>query len=200
MPRTLADILSHASEIAAEMHDFEPSDENRQDPGPLLDLRRAVVARANAENAVAQAVAAMRSAGFPWTVVGMTLGTSAEAARQRYGSTAAPGDEPAATDSPDASPAEPPKATPSRATPATVKASATNPAVSRHVKSIAARSVPAPRTAARTTQSTSSDYGLAATAKSGRYISGAEKSPNPGGHVSTTDKSSSRRVRAKRAK
>lgn len=51
----------------------------------MFDLRTAVVDRGQAEARVLAAVTQARAEGVPWSVVGVVLGTSREAARQRYG-------------------------------------------------------------------------------------------------------------------
>lgn len=48
-------------------------------------LRGAVLRRSIAEGEVGQAVVAARTAGMSWAAVGLAVGTSGEAARQRYG-------------------------------------------------------------------------------------------------------------------
>jgi hypothetical protein len=48
-------------------------------------LRGAVLRRSLAEGEVGQAVVAARTAGMSWAAVGLAVGTSGEAARQRYG-------------------------------------------------------------------------------------------------------------------
>ncbi|GAA4625656.1 hypothetical protein [Cellulomonas oligotrophica] len=54
----------------------------------LLEIRRAAARRAylanEAERAVRDAVARARAEGLSWNVVGQALGTTGEAARQRY--------------------------------------------------------------------------------------------------------------------
>jgi hypothetical protein len=57
-------------------------------------LRAAVLRRSIAESDLGQAVVAARNAGMPWAAVGLAVGTSGEAARQRYGKLAG---EPVAT-------------------------------------------------------------------------------------------------------
>ena len=47
-------------------------------------LRRAALTRARSERDVVDAVTAARSAGISWSKVGEILGTSAQAAQQRY--------------------------------------------------------------------------------------------------------------------
>jgi hypothetical protein len=48
-------------------------------------LRSAVVASADAERAIAEAVADARDDGMSWLAIGVVLGLSGEAARKRYG-------------------------------------------------------------------------------------------------------------------
>jgi len=53
-------------------------------------VRRAAYARAQAEAELADTVSAARAQGHSWAAVGAMLGTSGEAARQRYGQPARP--------------------------------------------------------------------------------------------------------------
>ena len=85
MPRTLQEIVDHADEIAQQFEDYEPTDADRRPVAPLMSARAAVQARAQAERAVAEAVKDMRAVNYSWSAIGTVLGTSAEAARQRYG-------------------------------------------------------------------------------------------------------------------
>jgi hypothetical protein len=48
-------------------------------------LERAALARARSERQVADAVIAARVSGASWQKIGSLLGTSAQAAQQRYG-------------------------------------------------------------------------------------------------------------------
>jgi len=86
MPRTLQEIVDHADELSAAFDGIQPDPAAGRDPAPLLRAREAVQARARAEAAVADAVAVMRAAGYSWHAIGAVVGTSEEAARQRYGS------------------------------------------------------------------------------------------------------------------
>lgn len=88
MPRTVQDILDHADELAQRFEDYEPASGEERDPQAFIALREAVAARADAERGMADAVAAARRAGYSWTVIGSLLGTTGEAARQRYGKNA----------------------------------------------------------------------------------------------------------------
>lgn len=83
MPLSFQQIIDHADELSRVFEEYEP----RTATGggsPLGDLQRAVTARADAERAILAAVAAARTDGFSWSLIGAYLGTSGEAARQRY--------------------------------------------------------------------------------------------------------------------
>ena len=83
MPRSLQEILDHADELARRFEEHEPTDV--RDAAPLHGIREAVTERAVSERRLAEAVAAAREAGVPWSAIGGMLGTSGEAARKRYG-------------------------------------------------------------------------------------------------------------------
>jgi hypothetical protein len=84
MPRSIQEILDQADELAKRFEDYEPG-EGDQVPVEVYLLQRAALARARSEHEVVHAVSAARSAGVSWTKIGDTLGTSAQAAQQRYG-------------------------------------------------------------------------------------------------------------------
>lgn len=85
MPRSLQEILDHAEELADHFEENPPDPADMVDATTLRVLRDAVVDRAKAEEAVATAVESARAAGHTWPRIGAILGTSGEAARQRYG-------------------------------------------------------------------------------------------------------------------
>jgi hypothetical protein len=85
MPRTVKEILDHADELAQRFEDYQPAAEDERDPHAFAALRQAVVSRSDAERSVRAAVADARESGYTWTFIGSMLGTSGEAARQRYG-------------------------------------------------------------------------------------------------------------------
>jgi hypothetical protein len=89
MPRSLQEILDHADELAERMADYEPTDEQLAVAGELADLHRAVLAVAAAERATVDAIVAARAKGAIWDDIGAVLGTTGEAARQRYAKTVA---------------------------------------------------------------------------------------------------------------
>ena len=84
MPRSIQEILDQADELAQQFEDYEPSDEDER-PGEGYMLQRAALTRAQSERQILDAVVAARSAGIPWAKIGSLLGTSAQAAQQRYG-------------------------------------------------------------------------------------------------------------------
>jgi hypothetical protein len=83
MPRSIQEILDHADELAKRFEDYEPTDGDEL-PVEAVLLRRAVLARARSERDVVDAVTAARGAGLSWAAIGAILGTSAQAAQQRY--------------------------------------------------------------------------------------------------------------------
>jgi len=85
MPRTADEIINQAEELAARFEDHEPDTEDIKDASALRELRRAFVARADAEQRITDAVGRARAYGHSWATIGAMVGTSGEAARQRYG-------------------------------------------------------------------------------------------------------------------
>ena len=65
MPRTVDEILAHADELAARFESYDPVE-------------------AQAERHVLDAIRGARDAGMSWAAIGNMVGTSGEAARQRY--------------------------------------------------------------------------------------------------------------------
>jgi hypothetical protein len=83
MPSSILDILDHADELARGFEDYEPAEGDQVAVEEYL-LRRAALTRARSERDVVDAVTAARSAGISWSKIGEILGTSAQAAQQRY--------------------------------------------------------------------------------------------------------------------
>ena len=84
MPRSIQEILDHADELAKRFEDYEPGPGDERPREEYL-LQRAALARARSERQVVEAVEAARRAGLSWDRIGALLGTSAQAAQQRYG-------------------------------------------------------------------------------------------------------------------
>jgi hypothetical protein len=85
MPRSIQEILDHADELAKRFEEYEPDANDERSVEEYL-LQRAALARAHSERQVVDAVVAARSAGLSWQRIGQMIGTSAQAAQQRYGS------------------------------------------------------------------------------------------------------------------
>lgn len=83
MPRTAQEILDHADELAARFEQAEAHD--LRDATALRAVRDAVLARAEAERILRDAIVQARADGHSWAAIGAMVGTSGEAARQRYG-------------------------------------------------------------------------------------------------------------------
>jgi hypothetical protein len=83
MPRSLEQILAQADELADRFERHEPQEV--RDAGALKAVRAAALKRAHAEADLAKAVARARVDRHSWQAIGAMLGTSGEAARQRYG-------------------------------------------------------------------------------------------------------------------
>ncbi len=86
MPRTVEEILAHADELAARFESYEPDPADEVDAEAVGLLRAAVAERSQAERHLLAAVARARKSGMSWAAIGTLVGTSGEAARQRYAS------------------------------------------------------------------------------------------------------------------
>ena len=85
MPRSLQEIIDSAEQLTARFEGHDPDLSEVKDATALRAVRRAAQARAQAEAELADTVSAARAQGHSWAAVGAMLGTSGEAARQRYG-------------------------------------------------------------------------------------------------------------------
>lgn len=80
MPRSYEEIVNQAQELSRVFEeDFEPAVSKEE-----ASVRAAALRRALAESELGEAVAAARDAGVPWNRIGAAVGTSGEAARQKY--------------------------------------------------------------------------------------------------------------------
>ena len=84
MPRSVEEILQHAEELAPRFEDYEPDPGDELDPKAVTALRTAVLERSDAERHLLEAVRQARAAHLSWSAIGALVGTSGEAARQRY--------------------------------------------------------------------------------------------------------------------
>lgn len=84
MRRTVAEILDHADELAPRFEAHEPDPTAVTDAAALREVRHAFQARAGAEGQLADAESVARAEGHSWAAIGAMIGTSGEAAGQRY--------------------------------------------------------------------------------------------------------------------
>lgn len=85
MPRSLKEIIAHADDLADAFEKYDPAPEDEGKASSLVSLRLAATRRAEADRAVLDAVTDAREHHASWAAIGSLLGTSGEAARQRYG-------------------------------------------------------------------------------------------------------------------
>ncbi len=83
MPRSIQDILDHADELAERFENYEP-DPAHERPVEEYLLERAALARARSERQIVDAIVTARAKNVSWQRIGELLGTSAQAAQQRY--------------------------------------------------------------------------------------------------------------------
>lgn len=84
MARSLEEILAVADSLADQFENMEADSADFRDATSLGRIHRAVQARAEAERDIVYAVRDARAAGLSWAFIGTYLGTTGEAARQRY--------------------------------------------------------------------------------------------------------------------
>jgi len=84
MPRSIQEILDHGAELARRFEEYDPEARDERVVEEYL-LERATIDRARSERQIVEAVVAARGKGLSWQRIGDILGTSAQAAQQRYG-------------------------------------------------------------------------------------------------------------------
>lgn len=89
MPRTVEEILAHADELAKRFENHDLGSGRGVEGRSLREVRRAFEAKARAERDLVDAVSVARAEGHSWASIAAMLGTSREAARQRYGQASA---------------------------------------------------------------------------------------------------------------
>lgn len=85
MPRSVDEILAHADQLAERFEGYDPHLSDEADGHAVAALCSAVRERSDAERHVLDAVRGARQAGLSWSAIGAVVGTTGEAARQRYG-------------------------------------------------------------------------------------------------------------------
>lgn len=87
--RTIAEIKARADKFADAFEDYDPNTTDQNAPlPPVMAVKLAAWRRDVAERELADAVQAARKQQLSWREVGEAIGTSGEAARQRYGTSA----------------------------------------------------------------------------------------------------------------
>lgn len=85
MRRSLTELIAKADELADAFEGHDPRSEDFDAPlPPLMAVKLAAFRRAQAEKDLAEAIQVAREAHLSWREVGEAIGTSGEAARQRY--------------------------------------------------------------------------------------------------------------------
>jgi hypothetical protein len=85
VPRSLEEIIAKADELADAFEAFDPEKGDEGKASSLVALRLAAARRAQADREVLEAVKVARQERISWAAIGGILGTTGEAARQRYG-------------------------------------------------------------------------------------------------------------------
>jgi len=84
-PRSIDDIKARANELADAFESYDPAPGDQDAPlPPVMAVKLAAWRRDTAERELAEAVRAAREQRLSWREVGEAIGTSGEAARQRY--------------------------------------------------------------------------------------------------------------------
>jgi len=89
MPRSYDEIVRLSESMSESLENDDSTPETSPEEAAV---RAAALRRALAESELGEAIAAARTAGVPWQRVGQAVGTSGEAARQKYGTIAAKSD------------------------------------------------------------------------------------------------------------
>jgi len=85
MRRSLTDLIANADSVADAFKTFDPTPADFDAPlPPLMAVKLAAFRRSRAEKELADAIRAAREAQLSWRELGEAIGTSGEAARQRY--------------------------------------------------------------------------------------------------------------------
>jgi hypothetical protein len=85
MPKSVQEVINNLDNYLEMIDQFAPSPENEVDAETFRQLREAALERIDLEKRIATLVNQARGNNFSWNFIGIILGTSGEAARQRYG-------------------------------------------------------------------------------------------------------------------
>ena len=85
MPKSVQEVIDNLENYQEMIVKFAPSSEHEVDAETFRQLREAALERIKLEKQIAMLVNQARENNFSWSFIGTILGTSGEAARQRYG-------------------------------------------------------------------------------------------------------------------
>jgi hypothetical protein len=86
MPRSLSDLIQQADFYAKQFEDYPTGLQDAINSATFNALWSVGQQKSDLENSIAELVVKARSENMSWKLIGQILGTSGEAARQRYGS------------------------------------------------------------------------------------------------------------------
>ncbi len=89
MPRTRHELEKAATDAETWLESLDPAITPAEDPTDLRRIGLALRSLADDQREVDEAVAAARKSGRSWGEIGLVLGTSRQATRERYGQPAA---------------------------------------------------------------------------------------------------------------
>jgi DNA-directed RNA polymerase specialized sigma24 family protein len=89
MPRTREELEKAATDAETWLESLDPSATPAEDPTDLRRIGLALRSLADDQREIDKAVAAARENGRSWGEIGLVLGISRQAARERYGQSAA---------------------------------------------------------------------------------------------------------------
>lgn len=84
MPRSMQEIIANQDQLAKMCEDYEPHPDDQRPAGSLRDVGAAAMGVARAQAELVAAVGVARADGHSWDSIGSMVGTSGEAARQRF--------------------------------------------------------------------------------------------------------------------
>jgi hypothetical protein len=85
MPRTREELERAAAAAEAWLDSLDPATTPAEDPADLRHIGLALRAMSDQQRELDEAVAAARANGRSWAEIGLVLGISRQAARERYG-------------------------------------------------------------------------------------------------------------------
>jgi hypothetical protein len=84
MPKSIKDILSNADSLSERLKQYEPDPKDELDVKIFKSLQQAVIDKSLIEENLLKIIKKARKNGYSWSLIGSFLGTSGEAARQKY--------------------------------------------------------------------------------------------------------------------